>query len=82
MQKAEAETVAQNIMIILKRTGDEWRELTWEEYKQEREKDGAFSEREKDYFIRVLGYTVAPEHAARFCPDWGTVYENAKKETA
>jgi len=50
LQKSEAETIAANIMVILKRTGDEWRSLTWDEYKTERLKDGSFTEGEKVYF--------------------------------
>lgn len=38
LQNAESETIAQNIMIILKRTGDKWRKLSFEEYQQERKK--------------------------------------------
>lgn len=45
--KSECETIAQNIMKILQRTGDEFRTLSFEEYKDERLKDGNFSERER-----------------------------------
>jgi len=31
LQKCEAETVAANIMVILYRTGNTFREITWEE---------------------------------------------------
>ena len=35
----EREMVARNIMVILVRTGNTWRELSWEEYLQERIKE-------------------------------------------
>ena len=46
-KNSETETIAQNIMIILSRTGNEFRELSWDEYKEERLKDGGFSDRER-----------------------------------
>lgn len=73
-QKSEAEQVARNIMIVLKRTGNTWRPLTWEEYRAERMKDGAFASGvhlEKVYFEQVSGYCVSAEQAQRFCADWG-----------
>ena len=75
-QKSEAETIATNIMVILKRTGDEWRELTFEEYKTERLKDGNFSEwKEKNYFEQVYPYCQSPETAATFSPSWAEIKE-------
>ena len=50
---SESETIAANIMAILKRTGNTFRELSWDEYKLERLKDGSFTEREKEYFEKV-----------------------------
>ena len=38
-KNSEYETIALNIMVILKRTGDEFRELSFDEYKTERLKD-------------------------------------------
>ena len=67
--KAEAEQVAVNIMIILKRTGDTWRELSWDEYEKERMKDGHFSNAEQGYFNRVIGY-CSKEKAASFSQAW------------
>ena len=53
LQNHESEMIARNIMIILTRTGNEFRELTWDEYKTERLKDGQFTENEKRYFDQV-----------------------------
>ncbi len=69
-RKSEAETVASNIMTILSRTGDEWRDLEWEEYKEERLKDGNFSFYEKKYFEQVIGYCKNQDTAILFAPDW------------
>ena len=66
----EAEQIARNIMTILRRTGDEWRSLAWEEYQAERQKDGNFSEMEKPYFDRVISYCKSAEDADRFCSSW------------
>ena len=76
--KSESETIARNIMVILKRTGDQWRELPWDEYKEERLKDGGFVEwKERPEFDRVQPYTVSPETAALFSPDWKAAKEAA-----
>lgn len=73
LQKSEAETIAANIMVILKRTGDTWRELTWEEYKEERLKDGKFTEGEKYYFDKVIGYCKSADSAILFSPNWAAI---------
>lgn len=65
-----AERIARNIMVILSRTGNEWRPITWEEYQAERQKDGGFSESEKLYFDRVISYCKSAEDADRFCSSW------------
>ena len=69
-QKSEAETVARNIMVILWRTGDQFRKLSWDEYKAERQKDGNFSEKEHAYFDQVIGYCKSADTAALFSPVW------------
>ena len=69
-KKSECETIAMNIMIILKRTGDEFRDLSFEEYKSERLKDGNFTEREKEYFEQVIGYCKSPDTAKLFSKSW------------
>lgn len=68
--KSEYETIAQNIIKILARTGDEFRALEWEEYRLERLKDSNFSMLEKPYFDKVLPYTMNAKHAAGFCKAW------------
>lgn len=70
LQKSEAETIAQNIMVILKRTGNEFRELSFEEYKKEREKDGNFHIIEKGFFEQVIGYCKSPDTAKLFSKRW------------
>lgn len=70
LKKSECETVARNIMVILSRTGDTWRVLSWDEYKLERMKDGNFTESEKVYFDQVYGFCVAAESAEAFSPGW------------
>lgn len=69
-QNSECETIALNIMVILKRTGDEFRELTFDEYKTERLKDGGFTEGEKHYFDQVIGYCKSPDTAKLFSKQW------------
>ena len=66
----EQEQMGINIMIILKRTGNVFRELTFEEYKTEREKDGGFSSSEKHYFEQVIPYCKSAETAALFSDSW------------
>lgn len=70
LQKSECETIARNIMVILHRTGNEWRELDWEEYMAERKKDGGFSHSEREYFDRVIPYCKSAELAKSFSPKW------------
>ncbi len=69
-QKCEHETIARNIMVILSRTGDTFRPLSWEEYSEERKKDGQFSEGEKQYFESVINYCSSPEQAGKFSKSW------------
>lgn len=70
LQKCEAETVAQNIMIILKRTENKFRELSYEEYKIERLKDGGFSEIEELYFNETIPYCKSTKMAKKFSKEW------------
>ena len=71
-QNAQTEWVWNNAIKILFRTGNQWRELPWDEYILERKKDaatdkgGGFDESEKSYFEKVLPYTVSAEMAAAF----------------
>ena len=52
LKNAECETAARNIMIILARTGDTWRELSWEQYSEHRVKDGHFAPWKEDNFFK------------------------------
>jgi hypothetical protein len=75
LQKSECETIAQNIMVILKRTGNEFRNLDWEEYKKERKKDGNFSTMEETFFIRVKYLALGKrEDLTDFCKTWNNKY--------
>jgi hypothetical protein len=75
IKKAEGESVARNIMMILKRTGDIFRPLPWEEYKAERIKDGNFSETEKAFFEMVIDYCKSEDTAKLFSKSWSTTLE-------
>jgi hypothetical protein len=70
LKNSESETIARNIMVILSRTGNQWRSLSWEEYKEARVKDGNFTQSERQYFDKVAGFCVAAESAKAFCPSW------------
>lgn len=83
--KSEHETIARNCMVILKKLGDEWKKLTWEEYCEVRKNDGA-SERslhgEKKYFDDVVEYAESPEDAMAFSPTWRRIYKELKAAQA
>jgi hypothetical protein len=70
LQKSEAETVAQNIMKILKRTGDEFRDLSFDEYTYERLKDGGYSDAEVPYFDAVIKFCKSADTAKCFSKFW------------
>lgn len=80
LQSFESETVAVNIMVILKRTGDVFRPLGWSEYKEERLKDGQFSDSERPYFEQVIDYCRQPETAVLFSPVWGAVRQSLTEQ--
>jgi hypothetical protein len=84
LQKSEAETVARNIMVILARTGDQWRPLTHDEYKAERIKDegGDYYWMEEGYFKQVIDYCLNPDTAKLFAPGWRAVAEKNLSLTA
>lgn len=69
-QNHESEVVALNIMTILRRTGNKFRDLSWEEYTKERKKDGNFTVREEKYFKKVVESCVSEEKARKFCQGW------------
>lgn len=70
LNKSEYETVAQNIMKILKRTGDEFRPLSFTEYKTERIKDGNFTDNEENYFNEVIIFCRNADSAICFSKTW------------
>jgi hypothetical protein len=78
-KRGEHEIIAQNIMVILDRTGNKFRYLSWEEYKKERLKDGDFSDAEKKYFDEVIKYCTSPENARSISKNWDYEY-HAKKD--
>ena len=82
----EAAIAARNIMVILSRRGDIWRELSWKEYSMERKIDEDFSNpdcscldfsfcpsAERSYFESVRPYTVSEEKARSFSETWRDV---------
>lgn len=70
LQNCECEQIACNIMVILKRTGDTFRPLSWDEYVSERKKDGHFTESEKGYFNQVINYCKSVDTANLFSKTW------------
>lgn len=76
IKKNEAETVALNIMVILTRTGNAFRLLTWDEYRTERLKDHGFSHSEKAHFDKVVDYCASVDTAKLFAPAWRKVANN------
>lgn len=70
LKNNKSETVARNIMVILARTGNKFRAMTWQEYKEERIKDGNFTENEFPYFSKVFGFCNSAESALAFCENW------------
>lgn len=77
LHKSECETIAQNVMLILSRTGDKWRKLSADEYKAERMKDGGFSNAEMQIFDQVKTYTESALGASRFCESWEQIFNNS-----
>ena len=71
--KCENEIVAQNIMIILERTGNKFRKLSWREYKKERLNDKRFSEGEKSFFNSVIEYCTSANKAKLFNKAWNQI---------
>ncbi len=70
LQNCESETVAANVMRILKRTGDTFRPLSEDEYVREREKDGHFTRAELGLLGKVADYCKSPDTAKLFSPAW------------
>lgn len=80
-QNHESEVIARNIMIILARTGNTFRELTYNEYKQERFIDeGMYPENEKPCFEKVSYLALGKEEdLKKFCPDWSKKINDDKE---
>lgn len=72
--KYEKEMVACNIMVILTRQSNRFRDLIWKEYKYERLKDKNFSNREHDWFDNVINYCKNEDTARLFSPVWDKVF--------
>ena len=68
--KAEHEVIARNIMVILERTGNKFRKISFKEYKEERLKYGNWSEIEKIYFDDVVNYCKNAKAAKSFSEEW------------
>ena len=67
------ERAARNVMVILARTSDAWRDLSWEEYVKEHQKDVdelSLILAEKGYFDIVTPFCKTAELAKKFCPTW------------
>ena len=75
--KCEAETVAQNIMLICKRRGDHWGVLTRDDYKAEREKDGNFTSGELHYFDEIYPQIDSVIGAIGFSVMWASAAQAA-----
>ena len=76
--KSECEQIALNVMVILKRTGDEWRELSWDEYLAARIADGEIEWRalnERQYFDAALPYCKSADTAVLFSDTWKELIE-------
>jgi hypothetical protein len=70
-RNSECETVARNIMIILARTGNEFRDLSAQEYSDERRKDGEpASVQEMGVFEKVVFYTKSEDNARHLSKYW------------
>lgn len=76
LQKAEAEIVICNIMKILSRLENEFRQLSWNQYKEEKLKDRDFSENEHDYFNEVILYCKDSDSVMSFSKEWKLIGEN------
>jgi len=73
LRSGDHETVARNIMVILARTGDTFRDITWEAYSKERVKDGNFSTKEEKYFEDVVNWCTTMDNAVKFSPVWASI---------
>jgi len=68
-------------MINQKRTGNKFRDLSWQEYKKERLKDSNFSYIEEEYFNNVVRWCRSANNAKQFSPNWAKVKSELEKDT-
>lgn len=80
MGEANHEVVAQNVAIILARTGDEFRLISDKEYEAERLKDGNFTQSEMPKLKNIRGYLVSAEMASKFCMGWERALKQGEEE--
>ena len=67
-------------MIMLARTGDKWRDIGLEEYKELAKQDHEYMGiYEENCFDSVRKYTVSPEEAAKYSQIWEFIYNNDKR---
>jgi len=74
-QNGDTETIARNIMAILSREGNQFRELSFDEYKLSRIQDGATEfavSAEKPHFDIAAPYCISAQRANDFCEGWYT----------
>jgi hypothetical protein len=61
--------MAEEIIKLLVDTGNEWRQVTWEEYNAVYS-PGKYSGRDEWRFNKVIEYCTSAEKARTFCPGW------------
>ena len=74
-QNSETESIARNIMVILKISGDVFRNLSFGDYGKARIADGATQRDlciEKQFFERAIPYCITSKLADEFCSNWFT----------
>ncbi len=81
-QNNESEIVARNIVTILAREGDTWRQLDEETYVKHREKDGEWSEGERFLFKQIKGDITSFLDAVTLSPRWAQIAKDAQKKAA
>lgn len=81
-QNCEREIVARNIVTILAREGDTWRQLDEKTYVKHRKKDGEWSEGERFIFQEIVGDITSFIDAVALSPSWARVAKAAQKAFA
>lgn len=73
--------VAQNIMVILSETGNTFRVLRWDEYREARNnKERVCGDLEYAAFIEAKKWCVSSGIALLFCPKWAEITNAEIKE--